>query len=79
MRLHQDAGLAHLVFLDFENLAQRIHLPAHVFHHLMDGIYFDFALLVTLEREADGHVLGGLHQQRRVFLSGGRCARRKAA
>jgi hypothetical protein len=44
----------------------------------MDGIYFDFALLVALEREADGHVLGGLHQQRSVFLFGGRCPRGKA-
>ncbi len=45
MRLHQNAGLVHLVFLQLQNLAQRIHLPAHVLHHLVHGIHFDFALL----------------------------------
>ena len=34
----------------------------------MDGVHFDFALLVALQGEADGHVLGRLHQQRRVFF-----------
>ena len=68
MRLHQNPGLAHLFFLQLQNLAQRVHLAAHVLHHLVYGVYFDFALLVALQGKADGHVLGGFHQQRRVVL-----------
>ena len=50
MRLHQNAGLAHLVFLQLQNLPQGIHLPAHVFHHLMNGVHLDFALLVAASK-----------------------------
>ena len=68
MRLDQDAGLAHFVFLQLQDRAQRVHLPAHVLHHLVHGIYFDFALLVALQGKAYGHVLGGLHQQGSILL-----------
>src|SRR5262249_32286213 len=44
------------------------HLPAHVLHHLVHSVYFDLAFLITLERKADRHVLGGLHQQGSVVL-----------
>ncbi len=66
--LHQNPGLTHLVFLQLQNRAQRIHLPAHVLHHLVHGIHFDFAFLIALQSETDRHVLGRLHQQRRVLL-----------
>ena len=68
VRLHQNPGLAHLLFLQLQNRAQRVHLPAHVLHHLVDGVDLDLALLIPLQREADRHVLGRFHQQRRIFL-----------
>ena len=68
MRLHQDAGLVHLLFLDAQNLTERVHLPAHVLHHLVHGVYFDLAFLVTLESKANRHVLSRFHQQRLIIL-----------
>ena len=62
MRLHQNAGLAHLVFLQLQNLAQGVHLPAHVLHHLVHGIDLHFAFLESFQSEAYGHMLGRLHQ-----------------
>ena len=62
--IDQDAGLGHLVFLHAQNLAERVHLPAHVLHHVVDGVDLDVAALVAVESEADGHALGGLHQHR---------------
>ena len=64
--LNQDAGLGHLVFLDAQDLAERVHLPAHVLHHVVDGVDLDFAALITVEGEFDGHAFGGLHQKRGV-------------
>jgi len=49
VRLHEDAVLRHLVFLDAQDLTERIHLPAHVLHHLVDGIDLDIAALITVE------------------------------
>ena len=63
VRLHQNAGLAHLVFLELENLAQRVHLPAHVLHHLVHRVDLHFALLEAFQGEPNGHVLGRFHQQ----------------
>ena len=60
----------HLVFLNTQNLTQRVHLPAHMLHHLVDGIDFDFAALIAVQSVFDGHVLGGLHQQGRVGGTG---------
>src|SRR5712691_11566137 len=68
MRLHENARLVHLVFLQFQNLAQRVHLPAHVLHHLVHGVNFHFALGIPFQSEANCHVLSRLHQQRRVFF-----------
>ena len=66
MRLHQDAGLAHLVFLQLQDLAQGVHLPAHVLHHLVHRVDLHFALLEAFQGETNGHVLGRFHQQRSV-------------
>ena len=71
VRLHQDAGLGHFVFLDAQDLAQRVHLPAHVLHHVVDGVDLDFAALIAVEGEFDGHAFGGLHQQRCVVAFAG--------
>ncbi len=70
MGIHQKPGLAHLVFLNLQDLAERVHLPAHVLHHLVDSVHANFALLITLQGEADGHVLSSFHEQRciRLFL-----------
>ena len=70
MGFHQDPGLVHLVFLDAQNLPQRVHLPAHVFEHLVDGVDLDLSLLEAFHGEANGHVLRGFHEQRRVGLFG---------
>ena len=67
MGLNQDAGLGHFVFLDAQDLAERVHLPAHVLHHVVDSVDFDFAALIAVEGEFDGHAFGGLHQQRGVI------------
>ena len=42
-----------------------------MFHHVVHGIDFDFAFLITVEGELDCHALGGLHQQRSVVAVGG--------
>ena len=70
MGLDQNPGLVHFVFLNPQNLAQCVHLPAHVFEHLVHGVDLYFAALETLHGEADGHVLGRFHEQRRVRFSG---------
>ena len=67
MRLDQHSGLAHLVFLHLQDLAQRVHLTAHVLHHLVHGVDLHFALLESFEGEANCHVLGRFHQQWRVI------------
>ena len=59
-------ALDNLIFLDAQDLAERVHLPAHVLHHVVDGVDLDVAALVAVEREFDGHGLGGLHQKRGV-------------
>ena len=71
MRLDQNAGLRHLIFLDAQDLAERVHLPAHVLHHVVDGVDLDIAALIAVEGELDGHALGGLHQQRSVIAVAG--------
>ena len=74
MRFHQNARLAHLVFLKAQNLAQPFHLPAHMLQHLVDGVHLDVALLIFLQGELDGHVLGRLHQHVAVgFLVANGC------
>ena len=78
MGLPQNPGFAHLVFLNAQDPAQCIHLPAHVLHHLMDGIDLHFAVLEAVQGKADGHVLGGLHKKRsfaliRCFVGGQVC------
>src|SRR6185312_3669365 len=35
---NQHPRLIHFVFLDFQDPAQGVHLPAHMFQHLMDGV-----------------------------------------
>ena len=57
MRLDQHAGLGHLLFLQLQDVAQGVHLPAHVLEHLVHGIYFDFALLVAFVLQAGYAVL----------------------
>ena len=64
MRLHQNASLAHFFLLNAEDLAQGVHLPAHVLQHLVDGVDLHFAFLIALQGEANGHMLGRFHQQR---------------
>ena len=63
MRFHQNAGLAHLVFLQLQDLTQGVHLAAHVLHHLVHRVDLHFAFLESFQSEADGHVLGRFHQQ----------------
>ena len=73
MGLHQNPSFTHFVFLNFQNLPERVHLPAHVLEHLVNGVDLDFALLEPVESEADRHVLSRFHKQRRrfsLFLSG---------
>jgi len=65
--LNQNAGLGHLIFLHAQNLTERIHLPAHVVHHVVDGIDLDVPPLVAVESEFDGHAFGRLHQKRCVI------------
>ena len=65
--LNQNAGLGHLIFLHAQNLTERIHLPAHVVHHVVDGIDLDVAPLIAVESEFDGHAFGRLHQKRCVI------------
>ena len=45
MGIDQNPSLAHLVFLNLQDLTEGIHLTAHVFHHLVDSVNLDFAFL----------------------------------
>ncbi len=65
--IDQDAGLGHFIFLDAQDLAERVHLPAHMLHHVVDGIDLDFAALIAVEGEFNRHAFCRLHQKRGVI------------
>jgi len=48
--IRPECQLAHLVFLNFKDLAQRVHLPAHVLHHLVHGVDLDTRLSESAPR-----------------------------
>ena len=62
MRLDQDSGFAHFVFLQSQNLLQTSHLLALLLKQIMDGIHFKIAGLKTLQSVTDRHLLGSPHQ-----------------
>ena len=66
VRIDKDPGLGHFIFLNPQDLAERVHLPAHVLHHVVDGVDFDFAALIAVEGEFNRHAFSGLHQKRGV-------------
>src|SRR5208337_2267916 len=71
MGLNQDTGLGHFIFLDAQDLAERVHLPAHVLHHVVDGVDLDFAALIAVEGEFNRHGFSRLHQKRGVIAAVG--------
>src|ERR1700733_2371569 len=66
----QAGCLQHFVFLDAQDLAECVHLPAHVLHHVVDGVHLDIAALIAVEGELDRHTFGGFHQQRCIVAVG---------
>ena len=77
MRLDQQPGFAHLVFMSAENLSQVLDFLVHAVEHLAHGIDFDFTAFEPLQRETDRQVFGELHDHGLVRL-GVRRLRRQA-
>ncbi len=65
--IDEDARLGHFIFLHAQDLAERVHLPAHVLHHVVDSVDLDFTALIAVEGEFNRHAFSGLHQKRRVI------------
>src|SRR6267142_1315812 len=77
VRLDEQPGFAHLVFMSAENLSQVLDFLVHAVEHLPNGVDFHFAAFEALQRETDRQVFGQLHDHRLVRL-GVRSLRRQA-
>ena len=66
MRLDEDPGVAHFVFVSTENIPEILDLLIHAVEHLPNRVDFDFAAFESLKRETDGQVLCKLHEYRLI-------------